>query len=237
MATAQQQRKRRKRQQPVTRPTTPPTAPAPTAPVPPVQQVLSQVASRVAGVLAQHLAASLAFQAIEEILWPLGATAIAALALTLVLRILDRYPAPELEGIGAAQRYTIRMNELRRAAYLVNAVHRVVGEVLRARARGVPLEQASQQAYALEDRYFAQHVTASNQRMHAATKIDALNERYGPVLGWYARHDKKTTPECLAADGRNFWASVPPAIGWPGMVHVACRCYPGKPHRRGAMLP
>jgi hypothetical protein len=75
-----------------------------------------------------------------------------------------------------------------------------------------------------------------HQRMLAAGKIDALQWRYGNTLGWYAVHDKKTTKECLWAHGKNFSAMFPPAIGWPGLTHTNCRCYPGRPWRRGAMM-
>jgi hypothetical protein len=220
LATTQQQRQRRRQQQP---------APPVTQPAPPPLTQIQQLALRIAGQLAQHLAAHLALAAIAAILWPVVVPALALIALGIVLRIIEKYQLPPLEGVSDAQRYVIWMNELRRAMFVINATRRVLAA----------LEAGeSQDVVALrEERYYKQHVVASHQRVQAATKLDALAELYGPILGWYARNDKKTTPECRAADGKNFWATTPPAIGWPGMVHVQCRCYGGKPHRRGVMLP
>jgi uncharacterized protein with gpF-like domain len=43
-------------------------------------------------------------------------------------------------------------------------------------------------------------------------------------LRWDAQLDRRTTPECRAADGGIFTASQPPTIGYPGTVHMSCRC-------------
>lgn len=198
------------------------------------QRVAQQLALRVAGVLASNLAAQLAKQLIAEIL---GAAALELLALAIAFSLLERSPAPVLEGVGEAQRQTIRINSLRRAAYLVAATKRIEAELAVARAKGRSLEQAAQAAKVTEERYFAQHYAASSQRMSAASKIDALRERYGDTLGWRAKLDSHTTPECAAANGKNFSALRPPAIGWPGFAHVRCRCYPTKPFRNGEILP
>jgi hypothetical protein len=157
-------------------------------------------------------------------------------ALRVALSILEEYPAPPMRGLGAAQTTMIRENELRRSAYLVSAQSRLRHEIEQARAVGASLDDAEGQVRETERRYFQQHVAAAAQRMQAATLIDDLALRRGPVLGWYAAKDGRVTAECKNADGKNFSALIPPAIGWPGVVHVNCRCRPGSPHRRGEML-
>ena len=73
--------------------------------------------------------------------------------------------------------------------------------------------------------------------MQAAMNTDMASWSYGDLLGWYTVRDARTSAECLAADGRNFSASAPPLIGYPGAVHPHCRCYPGPAHPGGRMLP
>jgi len=106
-----------------------------------------------------------------------------------------------------------------------------------AMAQGASLADAEQEVRTNEAVYFRQHVQAAGQRMFAASKIDSLAMQYGPVLGWYAANDKRTTAECRAANGKNFSALAPPAIGWPGVVHMNCRCQPGPPYKNAEMLP
>jgi len=158
-------------------------------------------------------------------------------AVASVLQAVDKFPMPTAEGIGSAQREVLRMNTLRRASYIYTAIQRVEKELANASAHGVPNDEAVTTVNALEERYFRAHVQAAAQRILAANKVDGLQWKYGDVLGWYAVKDAKTSKDCLAADGKNFSAHVPPVIGWPGVVHMNCRCYPGKPHKRAEMLP
>lgn len=202
-----------------------------------LQQRLTQAATQIANILGRRLARAATVKAIATVLTPFGQTALLLVAIGLAVAILENYPQPRLEGIGEAQRATISQNELRRAAFLLNSIDRIQRELLAQLAQGATVEAASQAVRGAEERYFGQHVTASQSRMDAASKIDALQARYGDVLGWYAKKDKRATEECRNADGHNFSALTPPAIGWPGMVHVNCRCSPGPPHRRAAMLP
>jgi hypothetical protein len=205
---------------------------------PPPQPVQSNAAKAalVAVILGSALMPSFALPALIPILVVDRAKAGIA-ALRVALRILDTFPAPVMQGVGAAQAEMIRENELRRSAYVVNAYLRLRRAIEDARASGIGLEQAEEQTLSAERRYFVQHITAAAQRMAAASKVDSLSIQYGPVLGWYAQNDSRTTAECRAADGKNFSALIPPVIGWPGVVHVHCRCQPGKPHKGAALLP
>lgn len=108
-----------------------------------------------------------------------------------------------------------------RAAYLVGAAHRLTGKTGLAR-----LDQQT-----AERRFLTAHVNAQQQREQGALRLDAAAAAYGDELGWYAQLDGRTTPECRAADGHNFHADHPPAIGYPGAgPHVGCRCRPGPAH-------
>jgi hypothetical protein len=128
------------------------------------------------------------------------------------------------------------MNELRRAAYLVNAMARIRTAGSAASASGLSRTDALAKAKDAERVYFRQHIKASQMRQLAGSKIDGLAERYGNELGWVAKMDRKTTAECRNAHGKNFDARTPPAIGWPGVVHAECRCRPGPPWPQARML-
>jgi len=86
------------------------------------------------------------------------------------------------------------------------------------------------EALAAEKTYFNQHMDAMSNRREAAAAVDKAAKRYGDNLGWYAKIDSRTSPECRAANGKNFSASRLPSIGWPGAVHPRCRCKPGRKH-------
>lgn len=199
------------------------------------QQSNTALIAAVAVILGAQLLPSFALPALIPLLVPdRNRSGIAALRVALATT--EAFPEPSLQGVGAAQAEMIRQNELRRSAYIVNASIRLRRAIEDARASGSSLSQAEQQVRYAERRSFTQHVQAAGQRMSAASKIDALAIQYGPILGWYAAKDRKVTAECKAADGNNFSALDPPAIGWPGVVHMNCRCQPGPPHRRGKLL-
>lgn len=61
------------------------------------------------------------------------------------------------------------------------------------------------------------------------TPAPVVTPRGRALVGWQARMDSRTSPECAAANGLNFYADRPPAIGYPGAVHPHCRCRPRKP--------
>lgn len=115
-----------------------------------------------------------------------------------------------------------------RAAYIVQAAHRI-HQVTRA---GRPLSDAVRGERAAYQR----HLDAQGKRATSAMKINRLSARGDGKLGWYATLDSRTSPECRAANGKNFFADQRPSIGYPGSVHPSCRCEPGPAHRGKAMV-
>lgn len=128
-------------------------------------------------------------------------------------------PSEPLAVAPDSVRATNRLNMVRRAQYLVKAARRVSAAGLK---EGLPKEES----------YFQAHRRASENRRMAAQTVAKAEEHFGPELGWYAKMDSRTSPDCRAANGTNFHAGVPPRIGYPGSVHPNCRCKPGPPHRR-----
>lgn len=105
-----------------------------------------------------------------------------------------------------------------RALYVLNATRRI--------------ESASDREVAInrERDFFDLHMQAVRKRRTTASAVDKARARYGDDLGWYAKMDSRTSPECREANGKNFSALRVPAIGFPGSVHPHCRCRPGKRH-------
>lgn len=158
-------------------------------------------------------------------------------ALSAVLGQVMSHPPPVTGIVGPASQQTARMNAARRAQYVTAASKRVLAAQAAARAKGEPVQAATQAALATEQRYYAQHQQAMWQRATAAGKTDMAAAEHGRLLGWYSIRDKRTSPECRAADGKNFYVTAMPDIGFPGAVHGACRCFPGPAHRGGRLLP
>jgi F like protein len=144
-------------------------------------------------------------------------------------------PPPVTGIIGHASAQTSRQNLLRRAQFVVSAGKRLAGDIRQARAQGKPVRTALADGLARERRYYSLHLAAMWNRAAAAGKTDMAALEHGDLLSWNAVLDGKTSAECRAADGKNYHASVMPAIGYPGSVHPHCRCYPG-PARPGAPL-
>lgn len=118
-------------------------------------------------------------------------------------------------------------NLRRRAAYLINAGRRLGTAVVRDHGQPGAVRAALQR----ELGFLRQHLEATRLRNEAAGKVQESATKHGPGdLGWYAVLDKKTSPECRKANGKNFDPLRPPAIGLPGTVHPRCRCIPGPPH-------
>ena len=138
---------------------------------------------------------------------------------------------PPLTGIvGAASAQTSRQNLIRRAQFVLSAGRRLAGDIVQARAQGKPVRTALADGLARERRYYSQDTAAIWQRATAAGKIDIEAATHGLLLGWYAKHDKRVTAECLRADRHNFYVTDPPDIGLPGIgPHVGCRCEAGPP--------
>lgn len=119
-------------------------------------------------------------------------------------------------------------NAYRRAQYLMQAAYRLTT------AFHSTDPDAMRKAWAKEQEYIVQHLVAQTKRNKAAYGVynvwDGLNRP--ALLGWKAKMDNRTTAECRAADGKNFDPRNIPPIGYPGTVHVHCRCvavkaYPG----------
>ena len=120
-----------------------------------------------------------------------------------------------------ALRMLQRGTSARRAMYLLAAARRL--------SAGGTLDA--------ERRLYKAHLVAERKRGEAVGRVDAAAKQFGPVLGWWAHRDKKTTPVCRTAHGSNFSALTPPAIGWPGTLHAGnCRCKPVAPWPQGVLL-
>lgn len=120
-------------------------------------------------------------------------------------------------------------NAFRRAAYLVNAVRRL------APAAASDDHERILRATMAEDRYFTAFQEAERRRNTAGRAVAEVAAGYGVdargelLLGWYATLDRRTSADCRWAHERNFNALVMPPIGYPGMVHLECRCRPVRP--------
>jgi hypothetical protein len=153
--------------------------------------------------------------------------------LTVGLRLVMSQPWPQVRG--PASRVMARAEGAFRAAFVLNAARRVTAAAVRP-AEGVSRAEALAGAVAAERRFFELHKAAAAKRQTAARAVDFAAKRVGTptgdgrvLLGWSATLDGRTTVECRAADGTNFWADEPPVIGYPGTVHVHCRCRPVAP--------
>jgi hypothetical protein len=158
-------------------------------------------------------------------------------ALKAVAALMLSWPQGALEGTGPAQRWAIRTNALRRAQYFLSACRRVQAAADGARAHNDHIGAAIAKALKAEWRFQAQQVSASQQRVTATSAVDGMAATYGNLLGWNAVIDPRCTPECKAADRKNFHADKPPAIGYPGTTHPNCRCFPSAPFEDAATLP
>jgi hypothetical protein len=219
---------------------TTPAPPPPQQPVPPPPSGLDDpalaiaVASVLAGVggPAVTVAATIAALAARFAL-----TTAAVSALGAVLNVVLTHPPPTTGVIGAASAQTSRVNLARRAQYAIAAAKRVMGAARDARAKGEPVGAAIRAQLAKERRFYEQHQAAMWNRAAAAGKTDMAAAEHGNLLGWNTVIDERTSAECRAADGWNYYASSMPDIGWPGATHEHCRCFPSAPHRGGRLLP
>jgi SPP1 gp7 family putative phage head morphogenesis protein len=144
---------------------------------------------------------------------------------------------PEAAGVtGPATIYTARLNQLRRAQMIYAMGDRLLGDLTEARSRGQSIRQALAAGVSRERRYFGMHVGAMWNRARAAQQADLASWSYGDLLGWWSVRDKKTSPECRAAHGKNFLVTDMPYIGFPGAVHPHCRCIAVPPWPGGRML-
>lgn len=163
-------------------------------------------------------------------------TSMAWQALSLILTQVMQSPPPSTGVIGPASARIGSLHAARRAQYVLAAARRITGAMLEASAKGQPAGAAVRAQLDRERRYYAQHQQAMWQRATAAGRVDLAAAEHGDLLGWNTVHDDKTSADCRRADGRNFRATRPPLIGYPGTVHVGCRCYPGPPHPNAPLL-
>lgn len=158
-------------------------------------------------------------------------------ALGAVLSMVTKHPGTTSGVIGPASRQVSSMNAARRAQYVTAATRRVLATEREARAKGLSVDAAREQALATEQRYFEMHLAAMANRAKAAGETDKAAARYGNLLGWLAKKDDRTSPECYAASGKNYYASHMPDMGFPGAVHPSCRCRPVASWPGGKLLP
>lgn len=158
-------------------------------------------------------------------------------ALAGAIAIIMAFPPARTGVVGPAGRVTEGLNLMRQAQFAVNAAWRINTAILQAQSQGTSQLAAYEQQLAAERRYYAQHQAAIWVRARAGVQVDVMAMTYGRLLGWYTVHDAKTSAECRAADRHNFYADAMPLIGYPGAVHMHCRCRPGRPVRGAALLP
>jgi hypothetical protein len=128
---------------------------------------------------------------------------------------------------------------LYRGAYLLKASERVQAAV----NDGKPLRQALNE----ESRFYNAHEAARRARLDSVTETQRAASTSGTpmkdsrgasrtLVGWYRDPAKQNDPECLAADGHNFYAEEGTIIGFPGGVHIGCGCSAGPAHEAGGMV-
>lgn len=194
-------------------------------PQPQQQPTDQQLALDAATVLATAVTVAAALAALA----PLFAQAkISKAALRAALAVVMSLPPDRAGFWGPATAQTARLNLIRRAQFLVASSRRFSADLARIAAGAAdPRELAA--TMARERRYYGQHTEALWNRMRAAAQADSAAMDYGALLGWYTVHDARTSPECRAADRHNFRVDQMPPIGFPGGVHLHCRCMPGPP--------
>jgi hypothetical protein len=220
----------------MTTPAPPPQQPVP--PPPPSGLDDPALAIAVASVLIGEAGPAIAVAAaIAALKVRFALTTAAVSALGAVLSMVMASPPPTTGVIGPASAQTSRVNLARRAQYVIAAAKRVMGAARDARAKGEPVSAAIRAQLAKERRWYEQHQAAMWNRATAAGKTDMAALEHGNFLGWNTVIDERTSADCRAADGWNYYASSMPDISFPGSVHEHCRCFPSAPHPRGRLLP
>lgn len=145
---------------------------------------------------------------------------------------------PEVTGIaGTATAQIHRLNQVRRAQMFLSMARRLTTDIRSAHSEGRSELRALLDGVERERRYFGMHRDAMWSRAKAAMAVDMAALEHGMLLGWHAHDDDRTTPDCRDADGKNFRADAMPLIGFPGAVHVKCRCTPVTPYPGAPLLP
>jgi hypothetical protein len=164
-------------------------------------------------------------------------TGAAALGLRAALGIVMSFPPAQDSFYGQAGQQAARQNLLRRAQFTVSAAKRLSQDVSRAISARQPVAAALSAGIDRERRFYGSHLLAIWNRTRAAAQTDTAVMTYGDLLGWATVLDTKTSKDCRDANGKNYYASAMPVIGYPGAVHPHCRCYPTSPYRNGKILP
>jgi hypothetical protein len=113
-------------------------------------------------------------------------------------------------------------------AFLINASRRITESM----TKGKTADEAGK----VQRAYNKQHVVANRVRNEQIQKAKTVSDKHGPLVGWYAQFDSKTSPACRLANGNNFDAMAGTVIGYPGSVHPHCRCRVGPPFPNGQMV-
>jgi hypothetical protein len=203
---------------------------------PPPQPATGQDAALVTAVGSALLSATGPAIALTMIPAGLLTGGIGGYAMGAALQIVMSFPPGQSGAYGAATLAMERSNLLRRAQFTVAAARRIAQALASAHSTGQPLSQALAAAVQRERRFYAQHLMAIWQRSQAGAAADSAAMSYGNLLGWHTVRDARTSADCLAANGKNFYADHMPLIGYPGAVHPHCRCRPGPPFPGAAML-
>lgn len=164
---------------------------------------------------------------LQTLLAPLGISkdAIQA-ALGLANRGSGHRPNARLAGTGLRTAEgsikTARDSELfYRASYVLHASERLE----RSLRRGATIRTA----LADESLNYRRHEQAREGRMKTAARVYTAAGLWGNLLGWYLNPLLNNDPECIAANGHNFYADEGTVIGLPGSVHPNCGCTAGPP--------
>jgi hypothetical protein len=158
-------------------------------------------------------------------------------ALQAAIQIPMSFPPAQTGFYGPATMQMERLNRQRRSAFVLAAARRIGSDLIAARSRGQSVPAALAAAVTRERRFYSQHLEAIWQRSQAGAQTDSAAMTYGLLLGWHTVKDAKTSADCLAANGKNFYADHMPLIGYPGAVHPHCRCLPGAPFPGARLLP
>lgn len=213
------------------------------APPPPQQQQNDDDDNHLVALIVAALAVYWTTDALTRALRaPFKAAGISGTALSGVASLIASWPHEVMEGTGPAQRWAVKANLLRRAQFFLAAAKRTQQAIVAARSQDEPVIAAIRDALTTEKRFMGQHIAASTGRIQAASAVDGAASTYGPLLGWQAVKDKRCTPGCANASGKNFRADRPPIVeghpAFPGMVHGAtCRCIPVAPFKGAKVLP
>jgi hypothetical protein len=201
-----------------------------TRPAPPPTASQGQQDQALALAAAEALAGATTVAAAAGVLGALFAAAgIRRAALTAALSVVMGMPPDRAGFYGPATAQVARLNLIRRAQFLIASARRMTSVLASAASHGQNPLAALAAAAGDERRWYGQHLAAGWNRQRAAAQADSAAMTWGPVLGWYATVDSRTSLECWRADRHNFRADDMPVIGFPGMVHPHCRCMPGAP--------